>query len=341
MVTLLVTLGTALLAMLGEVLHQLRVRRVAHLAFGPRGRMSALAAASPFVRVIGAGLLAWGLTTLLFVPPKIHKTDEIPPEEWRHLLLVHDVSPSMLLKDAGPNADMSRAARAKELVDSLFERVPIGKFRVSVIATYNGAKPVVEDTSDLEVVRHILTEVDMRYAFQAGSTRLFDGIAEAARMAKPWRVGSALLVIVSDGDTVPATGMPDLPPSIGGTLVIGVGDNVAGKFIAGHQSRQDESTLRQVAIRLNGEFHNGNKRHVPSNVLAAAAADARKPLIEQLTLREYALLAIAVGSALLALMPLLLHWFGTSWRPGVAAAPAAALAMAPAGAPGPGQLAPM
>jgi Ca-activated chloride channel family protein len=257
----------------------------------------------------------------LFVPPKIHKSDEIPPEEWRHLLLVHDVSPSMLLKDAGPNADMSRAARAKELVDSLFERVPIGKFRVSVIATYNGAKPVVEDTTDLEVVRHILTEVDMRYAFKAGSTRLFDGIAEAARIAKPWRIGSALLVIVSDGDTVPATGMPELPPSISGTLVIGVGDNVAGKFIAGHQSRQDESTLRQVAIRLNGEFHNGNKRHVPSNVIAAAAADARKPLIEQLTLREYALIAVAAGSALLALLPLLLHLFGTSWRPGVAMQP--------------------
>jgi Ca-activated chloride channel family protein len=337
MVTLFVTLGTALLAMLGETLHQLRVRRVANLVFGPRGRASALATAAPFVRVLGAGLLAWGLATLLHVPPRVHKSDEVPPEEWRHLLLVHDVSPSMLLRDAGPSGDMSRAERAKELVDSLFERVPIGKFRISVIATYNGAKPVVEDTADLDVVRHILSAIDMRYAFKVGPTRLFDGIAEAVRLAKPWRVGSTLLVIVSDGDTVPASGMPELPPSIGGTLVIGVGDDVAGKFLAGHQSRQDESTLRQVAIRLNGEFHNGNKRHVPSNVITAAAADARKPLIEQLTLREYALLAVAVGSALLAIMPLLLHWFGTRWRPGVLAvreprepdpAPVAAAALA-------------
>jgi Ca-activated chloride channel family protein len=117
--------------------------------------------------------------------------------------------------------------------------------------------------------------------------------------------------------------MPELPPSIGGTLVIGVGDNVAGKFIAGHQSRQDASTLRQIAIRLNGEFHNGNKRQVPSDVLAAAAADSRKPLIEHLSLREYALLAIAVASALLALLPLLLHYLGTRWRPGVEVAEAA------------------
>jgi Ca-activated chloride channel family protein len=324
MVTLIVTLGAALLVAIGEALHQARVRRIAPLAFGPGGRPTALAYAAPFARVLAAGALAWGLVTLLYVEPKIHKGEEIPPEEWRHLVLVHDVSPSMLLKDAGANGDMTRAARAKELVDSLFERVPIGKFKITVIATYNGAKPVVEDTTDVEVVRHILSEVDMRYAFKAGTTKLFDGIAEAARIAKPWRVDSALLVIVSDGDTVPATGMPALPPSIGGTLVIGVGDHLAGNFIAGHQSRQDESTLRQVAIRLGGEFHNGNRRHVPSDVLSAASADSRKPLIEQLTLREYALLAIAAASALLASLPVLLHWFGARWNPGVVVAREAA-----------------
>jgi Ca-activated chloride channel family protein len=317
MVTLAVTLGVAVLALLGELLLHRRVTRIAHLAFGPSGRPAPLGRTAPFLRVPAATALAWGLVTLLFVEPKVHKGEEVKPEDWRHLVMVYDVSPSMLLKDAGPNGDQTRAERAKVLVDSLFERVPIGKFKITVIATYNGAKPVVEDTADLEVVRHILTEIDMRYAFKAGSTKLFDGLAEAARIAKPWRVGSALLVVVSDGDTVPATGMPPMPPSIGGTLVIGVGDHLAGKFIAGHQSRQDESTLRQVAIRLGGEFHNGNRRHVPSDVLSAASADARKPLIERLTLREYALLAIALGSALLAGLPMLLHWFGTRWQPGV------------------------
>lgn len=318
MVTFWVTLGAVLLAAVGEALHRRRIARMAHLVFGPGGRSSQLAVIAPFLRVLAHGALAWGLVTLLGIEPKVHRGEQIPPEQWRHLVLVHDVSPSMLLKDAGPNGDMTRAARARELLDSLLERVPIGKFKITVIATYNGAKPVVEDTRDLEVVRHVLSEVDLRYAFTAGKTRLFDGIAEAARIAKPWRVGSALLVIMTDGDTVPATGMPVLPPSIGGTLVVGVGDHLAGKFISGHQSRQDESTLRQVAIRLGGEFHNGNKRQVPSDVLAAAAADARRPLVEQLTLREYALLAIVAASAVLALVPLLLHWFGTRWQPGVA-----------------------
>lgn len=324
MVSLYAAMAGALLALLGEVLHGVRVRRLAYLAFGPSAAPAPWVRIVPLLRVLAHGGLAWGLTTLLLIEPRVHQSDDIPDAEWRHLLLVHDVSPSMLLKDAGPGGDQTRAARAKELIDSLFERVPIGKFKITVIATYNGAKPVVEDTRDIELVRHILGQLDMRYAFKAGSTRLFDGIAEATRMAKHWRPKSALLVIVSDGDTVPATGMPTLPPSIGGTLVIGVGDHVTGKFIAGHQSRQDASTLRQVAVRLGGEFHNGNKRHVPSDVLAAAAADSRKPLIERLTLREYALLAVVVASVLLAGLPMLLHWFGTRWRPGVQRAAAAA-----------------
>lgn len=324
MVTLLVTLGAVLATLVGELLHRVRTRRLAHLAFGPSAAPAPWVRFVPWLRAVAHGGLAWGLATLLSIEPRVHQSDDLPDAEWRHLLLVYDVSPSMLLRDAGPSGDMSRHDRAVELIESLFQRVPIGKFKVSIIATFNGAKPVVEDTRDLEVVRHILADVDMRYAFQPGSTRLFDGIAEAARIAKPWRQNSAMLVIVSDGDTVPASGMPPMPASIGGTLVIGVGDNVTGKFIAGHQSRQDTSSLRQVANRLHGEFHNGNKRQVPSDVLAAAAADSRKPLIERLTLREWALIAVTVASFLIALLPMLLHRFGTRWQPGVEVTRAAA-----------------
>lgn len=332
MVTLWIAIGTAVLAMVGEVLHWQRLGRKARLLFGPSGGPRGWVHAVPFLRSIAFGGLAWGLATLMTIEPAVHQSDRMPDEEYRHLVLVLDVSPSMLLRDAGPNGDQSRRERSADLIDSLFDRVPIGHFKISVIATYNGAKPVVEDTRDIELVRHVLTMLDMRYAFKSGSTRLFDGISEAAKMGKAWRMKSALLVIVSDGDTVPASGMPELPPSFGGTLVIGVGDEMHGKFLAGHQSRQDTSTLRQVAIRLGGEFHNGNRRHVPSDILAAAAADSRKPLIERLTLREYALIAVVLGSSWLALIPLLLAWFGSGYRAGrplVEPAEADGAAMAP------------
>jgi len=318
-VALYVALGAFFLMLVGEVLHARRVHRVRHLVFGPSGAPSKWVNAVPFLRILSSSALAWGLTALIYVEPQVHAGEEIPDEEWRHLLLVYDVSPSMLLKDAGASGDQTRHERARELIESMFERVKIGQYKVSVIATYNGAKPVVTDTKDIEVVRHMLTEVDLQYAFKVGKTKLFDGIQVACDLAKPWRVNSALMVIVSDGDTVPATGMPKLPAAIGGTLVIGVGDHLSGSFIGGQQSRQDESTLRQVAIRMGGEFHNGNRRQVPSDILDAAAKDSRKPLLEQLTLREYALLAILASSLVLALLPMLLHYFGTSWRPGVPA----------------------
>lgn len=319
MVALYVALGAFLLTMVGEVLHARRVHRLRHLLFGPKGAPAAWASAAPFLRILASSALAWGLTTLIFVEPKVHAGEEIPDDEWRHLLLVYDVSPSMMLEDAGASGDQTRHERARELIESMFERVKIGQYKVSVIATYNGAKPVVTDTKDIEVVRHMLSEVDLQYAFKVGKTKLFDGIQVACDLARTWQVNSALMVIVSDGDTVPSTGMPTLPPSIGGTLVIGVGDHLSGSFIGGQQSRQDESTLRQVAIRTGGEFHNGNRRQVPSDILNAAAKDSRKPLLEQLTLREYALIAVTLASFVLALLPVLLHYFGTRWRPGVQA----------------------
>src|SRR4029079_6796839 len=98
----------------------------------------------------------------------------------------------------------------------------------SVVACYNGAKPVVVDTKDLEVVRNIFGELPLQYAFPAGKTDLFSGLTEAAKIAQPWQPKSTLLLLLSDGDTVPATGMPKLPASIAAVLVVGVGDPRAG-----------------------------------------------------------------------------------------------------------------
>ncbi len=319
MLSLVATAAAVVLAALGEWLHGRRVRRLARLAFGPVARPAPWVRPAIGLRVLACGLLAWGLTTLMDVPPRVHHNDGREDDDFRRLLLVLDVSPSMRLRDAGPEGQQSRSQRARDVLDSLFQRVSIGRYRISVVAVYNGAKPVVVDTKDPEVVRNILGDLPMEYAFKPGKTKLLDGVAEAARIAKPWPNRSTLLVLVSDGDTVPATGMPTLPASISGVLVVGIGDPLAGKFIDGRQSRQDASTLRQIANRLGGTFHNGNALHLPTDVIRELSEGAGTAETEKFTLREYALLAIAVASAWLAFLPVLLHWFGTRWQPGVAA----------------------
>ena len=309
------------LAGLAEWWHAGRVRQLAHLAFGPSRRPAVWARAAPGLRVLAIAAVTWGLATLLMVEPRRYSTtgaDVDARDDYHHILLVLDVSPSMRLVDAGPQHEISRMQRARQLVESFFERIPLDRFRVSVVAVYNGAKPVVVDTRDFEVVRNILGDLPMHYAFQSGRTTLLDGLEEAARLAKPWNPQSTTVMLISDGDTVPTSGMPRMPASVRSTLIIGVGDPKSGKFIDGRQSRQDIPTLRQIAARLGGTFHNGNEKHVASTLIADATGLDPEDIFERLTRREYALIAAGLGSVVLGVLPMLLHLFGTRWRPGPA-----------------------
>ncbi|MDP6369253.1 MAG: VWA domain-containing protein [Planctomycetota bacterium] len=302
-----------------ELLHLRRRRPVAHLAFGPGGRPAAWVHAVPGLRAAAAGLLAWGLVSLLVIIPKTHSNAEgafQQDEADKHVLMVLDVSPSMRLEDSGPGGLQSRMHRARDVLDSFLRRIPLEQYRISVIAVYNGAKPVVEDTRDVEVVRNILGDLPLHFAFPSGKTRLFDGLESAAELAAPWDPKSTTLILVSDGDTVPAQGMPRMPASVADVLVVGVGDPTTGKFIDGQQSRQDVSTLRQIATRLGGTFHNGNVKHLSTVLIRDLTRGDDESVLEAFTRREYSLAACGLGAFLLAILPFLLQVLGTRWRPG-------------------------
>ena len=317
MVAELAALAVVIFAAAAETLHYRRTRRVSRLAFGPTGRPRLWASGAPIARVAAFGALTWGLLTLALLPPKVHRSEQIDKSEMRHLLIVLDVSPSMRLKDAGPTREQSRMQRVADLMDSFLQRADAARFWITVVAVYNGAKPVVEKTTDMEVVRNIFGDLPMQYAFEAGETRLFDGLEEAAKIAHPWNPRSATLLLISDGDTVPAKGMPQMPASISHSLVVGVGDPKTGSFIDGRQSRQDASTLRQIGVRLGGLYHDGNEKQIPTDMLMTITGSGRKGMFERLTRREYALAATVLGALIFGLLPTLLHAAGTAWRPGV------------------------
>lgn len=314
----LICVFVALVAVLAEIWHLKRVRRVKHLAFGPRGKAAAWTACVPALRVAGLVLACWGFLSLwLVVEARVHKLGMVSKSDYRHLVLVVDVSPSMHLKDAGPEGDRTRRQRASDVLESLFNRVPMRQFKVSFVAVYTDAKPLLEDSKDLEVVRHIMEKMPMWHAFKSGKTDLMAGIRQAFKMAKPWNPRSTHVLVLTDGDTVPATGMPKLPASVEQLLVVGVGDPNSGTFIHDHQSRQDVNTLRQVANRLRGVFHNGNQKHLTAQLVSRFAQEQDQRKAAEWTRREWALLACVLGSSLLAIVPLLLHYFGTSFVGGV------------------------
>jgi Ca-activated chloride channel family protein len=312
-----ITLAAVLLMGLAEWLHVRRGRRVTRLAFGPNGKPRDWTVVVPWLRIVAVGALAWGFATLLAIGPQTVRRDDLTPEGgYRHLIIALDVSPSMRLADAGPDGKQSRAARASDVLMSLLQRVATDQVRVSIVAFYTGAKAVVVDTFDMEVVKNCLNDLPLDIAFNVGKTELLEGVRQSADLAKSWQPDSTTLVIVSDGDTIPDTGMPQLPRSILNTLVVGIGDSLTGKFIDGHQSRQDAPTLRQLAGRLRGDYFDANRKHLPSASLMALAHSLPLRDTRDRGLREAALACLGFGGFTLALLPVALAFAGSAWQAG-------------------------
>jgi len=311
-----VAFALAVLGAIAEWLHRGRVRRLARLAFGPSERPRNWTRLAPLLRVLSLAALGWGLTTLLWIEPAVHNVGEVDENKQKHLILIVDVSPSMYLVDAGQDQKVERRKRASEILESLFERIPVRQYKISVVAVYTEARPVLEDSADVDIVKHFLETIPMYHAFEPGQTDLFKGLEIAAEIASPWRAGSAIVVMLTDGDSVPATGMPRMPNSVAKVLIVGVGDERTGRFIDGHQSRQDTNTLRQLAHRLRGIYHNGNQQHISSQTIAELVQLVEQEKPTPWSRREWALLAVATGASVYGFLPVLLYYFGTAWRPG-------------------------
>jgi len=310
-----IAVGAGVLCALAEVLHARRVARIARLAFGPSARAPRWTAIVPPMRCIGIALAVWGLLTLWMLdgaPADITKSKA--PD--RHLILALDVSPSMYLQDSGPEAKQPRRERAAHVMTSVLERLDLTRTRISVVAFYSAARPVVVDSFDLNVVQNVINDLPLAQAFKAGQTDMYSGVKEAFKLAERWQPGSTTLVVISDGDTLPDIGLPSTPASIGDVLVVGVGNPYRGSEIAGGSSRQDAPSLKHLAARLRGLYHDGNQHHLPSDVLRS---------LNMLTLREdttpalrtIALTAVATGASLLALVAPLLAAFADPRSPRV------------------------
>jgi Ca-activated chloride channel family protein len=301
------------LTAIGEFLHARRCRRIARLAFGPMGRPRAWTKFAPYLRMAALTALAWGLATLWTIEPR--GTEQRAPASpvRRHLVLALDVSPSMQLKDAGETHSQTRAKRASSVVQSVLERIDLERTGISVVAFYTGSKTVVVDTFDLAVVKNILDDLPLELAFDPGKTDLIDGVRETVSVAQNWAPGTTTLLIVSDGDTVPDSGMPHLPPAIRDALVVGVGSSGAGIYIDGHLSRQDSSALRQLAVRLGGNYFDANERQMPTKDLFELAQSLPERRERRVGDRERALAAVGVGASVLAILSVALALAGASW----------------------------
>ena len=109
LMVLLIAIAAAVLVAVAEWMHARRIQRVASLAFGPGNQPAAWTRIAMPARVVAAGCATWGLIMLLILDPQVQQNETVR-EASKHLLIALDASPSMYLKDAGPDAEkVSRA----------------------------------------------------------------------------------------------------------------------------------------------------------------------------------------------------------------------------------------
>lgn len=306
---LLIALGALVAASLAEWLHARRVARVAHLAFGPSGTPSPWVRAVPYLRCLAVAAVAWGAAALAQYDP-VQNYGKPKREASRQLIICMDVSPSMQLKDSGPDPEkVSRSIWAGKVVQGILDRLDSETTRVTLYAFYTGALPVVQETFDKEVIRNALDGLPMYVAFESGPTDMHKGVAKTLDHAKVWAAESAMLVVISDGDSSANQAPLRVPDSIADTVVIGVGDPYRSTMINGHSSRQDTESLKQLAARLGGIYHNGNEKHLPSNVLDGLSVTSPRDGAS-MGIREAAITALVAGASILTLLGPALVLFG-------------------------------
>jgi Ca-activated chloride channel family protein len=170
-----------------------------------------------------------------------------------------------------------------------------------MMAFYTTAMPIFRETYDKEVVSNALDGLPLYAAFEPGPTRLQEGVVAALDMTKSWMPRSATLLVVSDGDTLSSAAPPRLPAAIADVIVVGVGDPNRPQTVGGHASRQNTTSLKQLATRLGGVYHQGNTKHLPSTVLDGLTM-IQPRLGGDAGLRELALLSATCGAVALALI---------------------------------------
>lgn len=306
--------GTAALAVLGEWLHARRVRKLGRLAFGPDSQPRLWTTATPAVRVVALAGVVWALVVLMAFEGS-NRTRERKAKATRHLMVLLDVSPSMQLPDAGETGAATRATQAANLLRSVLNRAPSDEVKVTAACFYTDAMPLVTQCSDREIVMNFADNLPLYIAYKGGKTDLVKSLNTAGEMLKDFPRKSTTLLVLSDGDSVPDSGLKVLPSAVKTVIFAGVGDPSRGTFIDGHLSRQDSASLSQLARRLGGTYHNGNRLQIPSDQLQhLLAADQTEEKLK-INLRVLAMIILASGTALLCALPLLLEYLGSSWKP--------------------------
>jgi Ca-activated chloride channel family protein len=231
----------------------------------------------------------------------------------------------MELADAGENGDQTRRDRAGAVLKSVLERANSEQTRITMACFYTDAMLLVRECADREVIWNFADNLPLHIAYKPGKTSLLKSLNTAAGFVKDLPRKSVTFLVLTDGDTVPDTGLKPMPSSVEDVLIVGVGNPGTGTFVDGHLSRQDTASLSSLSRRLRGHYHDGNTKQVPSHLLQHLTSMDERSDPFQISPRTLAIGVLAISAALLCLLPALLEAFGSAWNPAATGASSAAV----------------
>jgi Ca-activated chloride channel family protein len=299
-----------------EWLHSRRVKKVAPLAFGPTGKPRLWTKTVPLFRALVLGGMAWALVYLLMTPQELlverAGPKQVPAEEIEHTLLLCDLSPSMMLMDAGETGELTRRDQMKKVVTSIADR--FGKqVRYTLVCFYTRPVPMVKDASDKAILYNVLDDLPIEKAIGPGKTDLAAAINKSLELLTDLPEKSATMIVVTDGDTIELTELNAVPPSIKKALVLGVGNTQEGISIDGHLSRQDPTVLTYIASHLKGDYINVNEKLLGSGAISDLVPAGSATVERRWTVADYAMMFFIASACLYAFLPLLQEFFGSAW----------------------------
>ncbi len=306
--------GIAALATLGEWIHSRRTKRTGRLAFGASGRPRSWTAATPLLRILALAAAAWSLVTLIGFNGLVRDRDR-GDDVRHHVMVMLDASPSMQIADAGPEGNQRRCVRAAEVLQSILNRIPSDDVRFSVCNFYTEARMVAKECRDRELVSYFAADVPFVITYRPGKTDILKSLNQAGEFMKDWERKSATLIVLSDGDSVASTGLKPMPSAVSDVVFVGIGNPNRGSAINGIVSRQDGSSLSQLARRLGGTYFDANLHNVPSSALSGINDTSANGSKWKADRRQLAIISLGASAAILCLLPLLLHLMGSSWKP--------------------------
>jgi len=202
--------------------------------------------------------LAWALVVAAIARPQWLEEPIIEELPMRDLLVAVDLSGSMEAQDFtdADGKSVDRLTAVKQVLDDFFARRDGD--RIGLILFGSAAFVQVPFTADLEVVRELLDEAQIRML--GPRTMLGDAMGLAINLFERSEVDERVLIVLTDGNDTGSLVPPERAAEIArdnGVVVftIAIGDPTA----VGEQAL-DEKTLKNIAATTGGGYFHANDR---------------------------------------------------------------------------------